>query len=61
MVTMKCKGCEWYKNDICIKAENISEVDDISCLLRLNHILLRDILMSLNDDEGDEWKNEDNP
>jgi hypothetical protein len=54
----KCSQCEFYRDDICIKADHIGEVDDPTCLARLNHILLRDILFELQDeaDEGEGWK-----
>ena len=60
---MKCDECEWYRNDICHRAEHLSEWD-IDCFQKVIIILLRDILDQLyceaeegeDDQEGEEWK-----
>lgn len=66
---MKCKGCDWYVDKVCQKAqqEKLSELDDVSCLLRLQCRILLDVwseLRQLNDDsiidededDNEKWK-----
>lgn len=56
---MRCSTCEFYKDDVCLKAEtSLSEIDDPICLQRITCILLRSILEELYDDgeEGESWK-----
>ena len=51
---MKCTQCEWFKNDICTKADSyLSQIDDIHCLLRLLIVQLRDLLEEYREDSFD--------
>ena len=57
---MRCNECEHFKENMCVLANEgrISELEDVTCLLRLQIMLLRDIWDELSDDidEADEWK-----
>lgn len=58
---MKCKDCKHYKDGVCTAGGDLSQIDDLQCLLKLQIVLLKDIyfeLMEENDerDEGDWWK-----
>ena len=60
---MKCTECPSYTNNICQFAQSgkLSEMDNLSCLLRIQIMLLRDIWCELaidNDEkeDGDWWK-----
>lgn len=69
---MKCKGCDWFVDGVCQKAqeEKLSEMDDVACLLRLQTRILLDVwaeLRQLNsedyviegdedDDDSEKWK-----
>lgn len=46
---MNCLKCEWHtKEGACAKAENaLSQMDDIRCLLKVQVILMRDMLGEL--------------
>ena len=60
--SMNCQECEWFRNQICQKAQTaLSCMDEqgLGCLMKCQIMLLRDILNELkylNEDEEDEIK-----
>jgi hypothetical protein len=54
---MKCNECEFYRNNECVKGNtSLTSMEDITCLLRLIVIHLRDITLLLEDTDEDDWK-----
>lgn len=57
---MKCVNCDWYKNNVCVKATagEISQIDDPICLMRCQISLLRSIWeeLAIENNEGEGWK-----
>jgi len=59
----KCKLCEWYRKGECVRASegNVGDIEETSCLLKLQISLLKDIWVELTTqsddrDEGEDWK-----